>query len=163
MDLAGHCTCQNVRYKLTAPPLFVHACHCSWCQRETGSAFVVNALIELSSLRHLEGEVESVVTPSDSGNNQRIVRCTECRIALWSHYTYGKIGALVAFVRVGTLAFPELVPPDIHICTDSKLSWVQLSEDALVMPGFYKASEHWPEQSLARRAALYESLPREEQ
>ena len=46
----GACTCGAVRYRLASGPLFVHACHCRWCQRETGSAFALNALIESGAL-----------------------------------------------------------------------------------------------------------------
>lgn len=44
-DLTGGCSCGEVRYRLRSAPMFVHCCHCRDCQRLTGSAFVVNALI----------------------------------------------------------------------------------------------------------------------
>ena len=44
--LSGGCTCRGVRYRMMSEPLFVHCCHCRWCQRETGTAFALNALIE---------------------------------------------------------------------------------------------------------------------
>jgi hypothetical protein len=82
----GGCTCGHVRYLLEAPPLIVHCCHCRWCQRETGSAFVINALIETDRLRLLSGEPRVVDTPSESGKGQKILRCPICHIAVWSHY-----------------------------------------------------------------------------
>ena len=45
-NLEGGCACGAVRYRLTSAPMFVHCCHCRDCQRQTGSAFVLNALIE---------------------------------------------------------------------------------------------------------------------
>ena len=118
----GGCTCRSVRYRIATEPLFVHCCHCRWCQRETGAAFAINALIESSRVEVLSGQPEPVVTPSNSGRGQTIGRCPQCRIALWSHYAGG--GPAFSFVRVGTLDNPDLLPPDIHIFTSSKQPWV---------------------------------------
>lgn len=158
MDAPGHCTCQSVRYRLLEAPLFVHACHCRWCQRETGSAFALNALIERSNVELTKGDVEEIVTPSESGNGQRIMRCPTCKVALWSHYAYGKLADVVAFVRVGTLVDPDQIPPSIHIFTASKVPWLQLADDTPIRSGYYKPSEFWPQESLDRRAALFADL-----
>src|SRR5690606_1017098 len=113
----GRCTCGAVRYRLTAQPLFVHCCHCRWCQRETGTAFVLNALIESDRLELLRGQPELTTIPSPSGRGQKIARCPDCRIALWSHYG-GR--DWMSFVRVGTLDEPDRLPPDVHIYVASK-------------------------------------------
>jgi hypothetical protein len=154
--LEGGCACRHVRYRMMTRPLFVHCCHCRWCQRETGSAFALNALIETDRVVVLGGDLEVVPTPSQSGKGQRIVRCSRCRVALWSHYAGG--GEAIRFVRVGTLDAPELVPPDIHIYTSSKQPWVMLPADVPAMPEYYRRSAHWPKESLERRAALLASL-----
>jgi len=148
----GGCTCRSVRYRLTSRPLFVNCCHCRWCQRESGSAFALNAMIESARVERLQGEVETIDTPTHSGKGQKIVRCASCRVALWSHYAGA--GEAVSFVRVGTLDEPDRLPPDIHIFTMSKQPWVQLPAGTPVMQEYYKASEHWPAESLARRAEL---------
>ena len=83
----GGCTCRQVRYRLTSKPMFVHCCHCRWCQRETGTAFALNAMIEADRVETLAGDVEVVDTPSNSGRGQRISRCPRCRIAVWSNYS----------------------------------------------------------------------------
>jgi len=150
--LAGHCACRFVRYRVISRPLYVHCCHCTWCQRETGSAFALNALIEADRVELLAGEVELVDTPSSSGKGQVIARCPRCRIALWSNY--GGAGDIVRFVRVGTLENPDQCPPDIHIYTNSKQAWVVLPPGSNAVPEYYKASEHWPGESLRRREAL---------
>jgi hypothetical protein len=137
--------------------MFVHCCHCRWCQRETGSAFAVNALIEATRLVRLAGDVDLVATPSASGRGQAIARCPRCRIALWSHYAGA--GPAVCFVRVGTLDDPDRCPPDIHIFTASKQPWVVLPPGVPAVPEYYDAGAHWPPASLARRAAL-KALPR---
>ena len=148
----GHCTCRQVRYRMTSRPLFVHCCHCRWCQRETGSAFVLNAMIEADRVVLLSGEPEVVLTPSNSGKGQKITRCPTCRIALWS--TYSGAGDAIRFVRVGTLENPDQFPPDIHIFTSSKQPWVILPEGTPAVPEYYDRRKYWPAESLARRRAL---------
>lgn len=148
----GGCDCKHVRYRMLSTPLFVHCCHCRWCQRETGSAFVMNALIESNRVQVLSGEPELVLTPSNSGKGQKIARCPRCRIALWSHYAGG--GDLFAFVRVGTLDDPDRFPPDIHIFTMSKQPWVTLPDNVPVMREYYERKKYWPRESLERRAKL---------
>ena len=150
--MKGGCTCRAVRYRMRSKPLFVHCCHCTWCQRETGTAFALNAMIEADRVELLQGEPEIVDTPSNSGKGQKIARCPKCRVALWSNYAGA--GDAVRFVRVGTLDEAGRFPPDIHIFTSSKQRWVILPEGVPAVPEFYKASERWPQESLARRAAL---------
>jgi len=133
-------------------PLFVHCCHCRWCQRETGASFALNALIEADRVAHLNTEPEIVDTPSNSGKGQRIARCPKCRIALWSNYAGG--GPLLRFVRVGTLDEPDHLPPDIHIFTSSKQPWVQLPQGVPAVPEYYDRDRYWPPESLARRVVL---------
>ncbi len=153
----GGCTCRAVRYSLSTKPLFVHACHCRWCQRETGTAFALNAMIEADRVALLQGDVEVVNTPSNSGKGQKIARCPSCRIAVWSHYAGA--GDAVRFVRVGTLDEPDRLPPDIHIFTSSKQPWVLLPPGTPAVAEYYKASELWPAESLERRAALFARRP----
>jgi hypothetical protein len=150
--LEGGCTCRAVRYSMLTAPMFVHCCHCTWCQRETGTAFALNALIEADRVALLQGEVEVVNTPSNSGKGQKISRCPRCRIALWSNY--GGAGDAIRFVRAGTLdeAF-RMIKPDIHIYTSTKQPWVILPPDTPAMPEYYDRKVHWTAESLARRAA----------
>ena len=149
--MQGGCTCGAVRYELTSGPLFVHCCHCRWCQRETGTAFALNAMIEAERVTLLQGKPEAVVTPSQSGKGQNVWRCPSCRIAVWSNY--GGNADVVRFVRVGTLDNPDQLPPDIHIFTSSKQPWVVLPPGALAVPEYYDPKTIWPEASLARRRA----------
>ncbi|HXW73360.1 MAG TPA: GFA family protein [Steroidobacteraceae bacterium] len=148
----GGCTCRAVRYRLTREPLIVHCCHCRWCQRETGSAFALNALIESANLELLAGKPELVPTPSNSGKGQQIARCPTCRVALWSYY--GGLGDVMSFVRVGTLDEPDRLPPAVHIYTESKQPWVALPAGARAFKQYYKSAEVWSKESLARRQAL---------
>ncbi len=150
--LDGGCDCRQLRYRLQVAPLFVHCCHCRWCQRETGSAFALNAMIETDRVERLAGTPELVPTPSASGRGQQIARCPRCRIALWSHYAGA--GPLVTFVRVGTLDEPDHLPPDIHIFTRSKQPWVVIPPGARAVPEYYEREHCWPAESLARYRAL---------
>ncbi|MBX3703399.1 MAG: GFA family protein [Steroidobacteraceae bacterium] len=154
--LAGGCDCRALRYRMETRPLFVHCCHCRWCQRETGSSFALNAMIEADRVTLLGGEPELVDTPSASGRGQLIARCPKCRIAVWSHYAGA--GRAVCFVRVGTLDQPDHLPPDIHIFTASKQPWVLLPEGVPAVPAYYDREQHWPKASLARREALLAKL-----
>ena len=138
---------------MTSRPLFVHCCHCRWCQRETGSAFVLNALIESARLQLIAGRPELVDTPSNSGKGQMIARCPACRVAVWSHYTAG-LGERMSFVRVGTLDEPDRFPPDVHIYTQSKQPWLVLPAGARTFSEYYSSREFWSADSLARRQAL---------
>jgi hypothetical protein len=150
--LFGGCDCRTVRYSLKSPPMFVHCCHCRWCQRETGASFALNAMIETDRVTLHAGEPDLVDTPSASGKGQMIARCPKCRIALWSNYAGA--GPHVRFIRVGTLDEPDRPPPDIHIFTASKQPWVVLPPDMPAVEEYYDRNKYWPSESLARREAL---------
>jgi hypothetical protein len=154
----GGCDCRALRYQLHSAPLFVHCCHCRWCQRETGTAFALNAMIEAERVSLLCGAPEVVATPSNSGKGQLISRCPVCRIALWSNYAGA--GQAVHFVRVGTLDEPDRFPPDIHIFTSTKQPWVILPANVPAMPEYYDRRQHWPAESLERRERLLAKAPR---
>ena len=150
--LEGGCTCRHVRYRMEAEPLFVHCCHCRWCQRETGTSYALNALIESDRVTVTGGSPELVDTPSASSKGQKIFRCPRCRVALWSHYSGS--GPVVAFVRVGTLDTPDRLPPDVHIFTSTKQPWVLLPPGTPAVPEYYDRKALWPAESLTRMAAL---------
>ena len=150
--IEGGCGCRAVRYRMETAPLFVHCCHCRWCQRETGASFALNALIEAERVTLLRGETEVVNTPTLSGKGQKISRCPTCHIAVWSNYAGG--GDAVRFIRVGSLDDPDRAPPDIHIFTASKQPWVVLPAGTPAVPEFYDLAAYWPAASLERRAAL---------
>ena len=147
--MEGGCSCGAVRYRVEAEPMFVHCCHCLNCQRQTGSAFVINLLVEFDRLE-VTGETEAVDVPRDDGTMQTIVRCPSCKVALYSFYTLPTI----AFVRAGTLDVPSAVEPDVHIFTRSKVPWLTLPESQPAFEIFYDRRELWPAESIARLEAL---------
>jgi len=152
----GGCDCRYVRYRVESAPLFVHCCHCRWCQRESGASFALNAMIESDRVTDLGAEPEVVHTPSESGQGQRIARCPKCRVAVWSNYAGA--GPVVRFVRVGTLDNPDLLPPDVHIFTASKQPWVVIPPSVPAVPEYYEREKLWPPESLARRQELLPAI-----
>jgi hypothetical protein len=146
----GGCSCGAVRYRPTSEPLFVHCCHCLNCQRQTGSAFAINVLIEADRVELLAGEPEPVPVPRSGGKKQRIFRCPGCQVAVYSTYTR----ATIRFVRAGTLDDPSSIEPDVHIYTRSKLPWVELPESVPTFRTYYGTEMLWPATSLERLAAL---------
>lgn len=148
----GGCTCGQVRYRITGTPLFVHCCHCTKCQTETGSAFALNALIESDRVETIAGAPQPIATPTESGKPQQVWRCPSCKVALWSNY--GGAGDLVSFVRVGTLDDAGAIEPNIHIYTRSKLPWVRLPETCSAVEAYYDRNAYWPQASLSRLETL---------
>ena len=146
----GGCSCGAVRYRLASEPLFVHCCHCLNCQRQTGSAFVVNLLIEADRVELVRGSAEAVDVPRDDGSKQKIYRCPECQVAVFSDYGRPE----VLFVRAGTLDDPAAVSPDVHIFTRSKVGWVTLPESTPAFDVYYDRHELWPAASLERLDAV---------
>ena len=146
--IEGGCSCGTVRFKLLTLPLFVHCCHCSWCQRETGASFALNALIESEEVKLTKGETETIHTPSNSGKGQNIVRCITCKTAIWSNYAAA--GDSINFMRVGAFDNPDLCPPDIHIFTSTKQNWISLRGNVSVVEEYYQRSKHWPQSSIDR-------------
>jgi hypothetical protein len=148
--VTGGCACGTVRYRLTSEPLFVHCCHCLNCQRQTGSAFVINLLVEAERVE-VTGEPQPVDVPRDDGSAQRIFRCPSCQVAVFSEYGRPE----VRFVRGGTLDDPSAVRPDVHIYTRSKVPWVTLPEGVPAFDIYYDTRKLWPAASLERLDAIF--------
>jgi hypothetical protein len=146
----GGCACGAVRYRLTSEPLFVHCCHCLNCQRQTGSAFVINLLIEAERVELLAGEPQPVEVPRDDGSTQPIFRCPTCRVAVYSTYGWPQL----LFVRAGTLDDPSTVEPDVHIYTRSKLPWIAIPDGVPAVEVYYDTKALWPPSSLERLKAI---------
>lgn len=149
--LEGGCACGAVRYRLSSLPMFVHCCHCRDCQRQVGSAFAINALIETDRIERLAGEPEPVAMPTESGRPHDVYRCSACQTALWSDYG-GR--PPLRFVRVCTLDDPTRFAPDVHIYTRSKVPWIELPKDVPAFDVYYDMQALWPEASLIRRRAI---------
>src|SRR5207244_12952707 len=103
VPVEGGCACGAVRYRLTSDPLITHCCHCLNCQRQTGSAFVINMVIEADRVEFLAGAPRRIDVPRDDGSTQAIFRCPTCLVAISSVYSRPD----VSFVRAGPLDDPS--------------------------------------------------------
>jgi hypothetical protein len=144
------CACGAIRYRLGSDPLFIHCCHCLNCQRQTGSAFVINLLIEASHVEVVAGASRPVEVPRDDGSTQRIFRCPTCQVAVFSEYGRPE----VRYVRAGTLDRPSEVTPDVHIFTKSKVGWITIPESTPAFEVYYDMKALWPAASLERLNAI---------
>ena len=151
--MEGGCSCGAVRYRIKARPIYVHCCHCLDCQKQTGSAFAINGLIEADTVEILGDEPVAYGMPTDSGRLHEIHRCGKCGVAVWS--IYGRRPWL-RFIRIATLDEPHAIEPDVHIFTRTKVPWVGLPADKPVFEVFYDAAELWPAEALARQEAAAE-------
>lgn len=144
----GGCFCGRIRYRLKASPMFVHCCHCRDCQRQSGSAFVINALIEAEQVEILAGTPVMTTYSTDSGHPHDVYRCRDCQSALWSDYGRRR---WMLFIRVANLDDPSIFEPDVHIYVRSKLPWVRLPEGAAIFEEYYNMKDEWPADSIVRR------------
>lgn len=154
----GGCACGQVRYKVIAKPLIVHACHCRFCQRQTGGPHVINALFETDLVEITAGSVERTTVPSPSGSGQTIARCPACKVAVWSYYLINGLGENLKFLRVGTLDNPDLIPPDVHIFTSSKVPWYEIPRDHYAVEEYYDTEAVWSKDSRKRFAKWEKTL-----
>jgi hypothetical protein len=146
----GSCFCGRIHYRMRGRPMFIHCCHCTDCQHQTGGAFAINALIEAERVVIVQSEPVAVTMSTDSGHPHDIYRCPECQTALWSDYGRRR---WMLFIRVSTLARRAEFTPDVHIFTRSKVPWVRLPDDADAFDEYYSTKALWPPESLARREA----------
>ncbi|KAF2026797.1 hypothetical protein EK21DRAFT_73386, partial [Setomelanomma holmii] len=166
--LHGCCPCSHVNYTLTSAPIIVHACHCTHCQRETGTAFAFNAFYEPDRVvvtlstgetgPEAEERMFQSAVPSLKGGirGQIMSRCPKCFSTLWSSYT---AGSALKIVRAGTIdgvvdEQGRYVPcgglrPDAHIYVASACGWVNL-ESERVYQGMGVKDEYWSKESLER-------------
>lgn len=145
----GGCSCHAVRYELHGKPMIVHACHCTHCQRRTGSAFAVNLWIEHDKVVLRSGELVTQVAPGgESGQPHESWRCADCGTCVWSYFHRSPPGS--RFVPAGTLDDPSAFAPDVHIFTRSKQSWVTIPDDVPSFEANYDFAETWSAESLGR-------------
>lgn len=149
--LEGGCACGAVRYHLAGRPMFVNCCHCRDCQRQSGTAFALNAMIETDRVVMSQGTLTCVAMPTDSGRPHLVDRCASCGTAVWSDYGGRKV---MRFLRVGTLDDPAALAPGAHIFIRSKQPWVVLAPEVPAFEVYYQMAELWPAESLRRREAL---------
>jgi hypothetical protein len=149
--LSGGCACGQVRYKVVGEPLFTHACHCSDCQRTTGSAFVLHTVIAKDDLE-IEGETKATTLPTGSGAGYDPHFCINCGTYIWCKYHFSAKGVIV--IRSGTLDDTTLVEPQAHVFTRYKLPWMTLPTDVPVFEEFFDREKVYPKESFERWTEL---------
>jgi hypothetical protein len=128
--IEGGCRCGAVRYTIALdalPP--VYACHCHICQRVSGSAFSVQALVPETSLTVTGPIVVSEITTEDRTSVQRF--CGDCYARIYNTNTR-RPG--IAVVRAGTLDRSEELDCRAHIFTAYKQGWFPIPEDVPSWP-----------------------------
>ena len=152
----GGCNCGLIRYTMTSAPLIISACHCTRCQKRTGSAFGVNAYIEAERVKVISPEQPEIADATTLEYGSMIYsRCPQCLVNLW--YTFEAEGGHVKFVRAVTLDGAQQLEPRVHIWTSSKLPWVVIPEGALAFEEGYEDREAvWEKESLEREKGFAE-------
>lgn len=131
LPLTGQCHCGATQYELSKPPAMVYNCHCTNCQKISGSAFGISAAIAADSFRITSGDPARVEWPSDVGTQRYGIFCNTCG----SRIAHGmNPETAVMSLRAGTLHDTSWLKPVADIWTDSAQPWVHLSEDRLQYP-----------------------------
>ena len=128
MSVCGSCQCGRVQYSLTAEPLMTYACHCQDCQKRTGSAFSMGAVIPLSAIS-LSGDLSEWQRISDKGNVNSRYSCNHCGNIV---YGVSDNAPELAKLQAGTLADTRNLDVEAHIWVQNKQQWLPLPETALV-------------------------------
>jgi len=123
--LTGGCLCGAVRYEVTEPPVSASYCHCTRCQRRTGTAASANARVAPGSLRIVAGE-ELVREWVPEGGAAKCF-CSACGGALWSKDRDG----LPAGVRLGTFDHDPGVRPQWRQFVAYAAPWEPIPDDGL--------------------------------
>ena len=147
MKIKGQCSCGDVKYELSKEPMFVHACHCSLCKQQTGSAFIAHAFIESAHFHLLSGTLNPVFGASGSGNLHKVDRCKSCGTAIISYYEAQREWGIV---KVGTLQNPDQFPPGAHLHIQQKVSWIKIPEGIPTFEEGYDFKAVWPTEGYAR-------------
>ena len=147
MTLMCGCACGQVRYQINGEPMFTYACHCTDCQRTTGSAFVVHSTVAKDDFE-IEGETRAATLPTGSGAGYDLHFCTKCGTYVWCIYHIRSDPVLI--VRTGTLDDAAKLRPQAHIFTRSMQPWFTLPDDVPSFPEAFDRSVVWPAKSLKK-------------
>ena len=147
----GGCACGELRYRLKIRPMWVGACHCRNCQRLTGGAFAMNAIIEKDAVELISGTPALFELKGGSGQQHDVYFCKNCGTHIWNEY-HGFPG-IAWFVRVGTLDDPNLLKPDVHVFTRWKHHSTSLPDDIPAFDELYDREKLWAADNLERLEA----------
>ncbi len=121
----GGCQCGAVRYRVVGEPVVLAVCHCSECQRQSGSAFGMSLIVPKKSFQILSGETKTFTRKADSGREVECVFCPECGTRVY--HVPGLPGDNLN-IKPGTLDDRSWLVPAVHVWTRSKQPWVPIPE-----------------------------------
>ncbi|POF27977.1 GFA family protein [Roseibium marinum] len=124
LPIEGGCQCGQLRYRITKPPLTYYACHCTVCQRQSGSAFGSSLMLEADGVE-LTGTCETFGPTGGSGRPMECTFCPSCGVRI----THRKVGSDILVVKPGTLDRRSWLVPAGHIFTATRLPWIRLGEE----------------------------------
>jgi hypothetical protein len=126
LPLTGGCLCGAVRFEVNEPLVAALYCHCTRCQRRTGSAASVSALVAPGSLRVTSGE--ELIRSFDPPDGAKKAFCSGCGGALWAQST---ADPEVFFVRLGTFDADPEVRPSYRQFVAYAAPWEPIPDDGL--------------------------------
>lgn len=122
----GGCQCGNIRYEIVGKPNALVVCHCTDCQRQSGSAFGMTLPVNESDFRLTQGEVKTYASTSAAGRGKLGAFCPDCGTRIY-HKPEWRKGTVS--VKPGTLDDTSGLKPGMHLWTSSKQGWVNIPED----------------------------------
>jgi hypothetical protein len=122
----GGCQCGNIRYEVVGAPKQLLACHCTDCQRQSGSAFGMTLVVNEADFRLTQGEPKTFASTSAAGRAKLGAFCPDCGTRIY-HKPEWRKGTVS--VKPGTLDDTRWLRPNMHIWTNSKQTWVIIPED----------------------------------
>lgn len=123
--IEGGCQCGKIRYRVTAEPLAVVACHCTECQRQTGSAFGISMVLPREAFELVTGEPRSFSRGADSGGTVECTFCGDCGTRI--HHMPSKLTKTLN-LKPGTLDDTSWLNPTLHVWVSSKQPWVPIPD-----------------------------------
>jgi hypothetical protein len=132
LPLTGGCQCGACRYEITMAPLTAYVCHCTECQRQSGSAFGMSMPVPRTGFFVRQGEPRTWRRTAASGRTVDCAFCPDCGSRLFHLPTRNDA---VVNVKPGTLDEPDRVRPVGHLWTASAQPWVVIPSDVLTYPG----------------------------
>lgn len=128
LPLTGACQCRAVRYRCTAAPATIYACHCTECQRQSGSAFGTSMLVPRDAFSFTQGTPRTWTRTSDSGRKVDCLFCPDCGTRL---VHLPQHSPTMAIIRPGALDDTSWIRLVGHIWLRSKQPWFAVPADAI--------------------------------
>jgi hypothetical protein len=128
-SIAGGCLCGQIRYTLKSTPVATVVCHCTHCQKASGSAFSTNLVAPRADIE-LTGTLAAYDDTAERGNTLKRSFCPKCGSSIMSESS-ARPG--VAILKAGTLDDASAVAPTMQIWTRSAQPWVKFAGEMVSM------------------------------